>query len=440
MYFLVPKRFQWLALLAASYTFYFLNSEWLLLILIVTTAVTFYVGQAIGRVHKKGEEEMAAAKLAGKAKREAKAKLKKQSGRVLWIGILFDLGMLLFLKYFNFFAGNANHLLKHFGWQFPKLHLLLPLGISFYTLQAMAYLIDVHRGKYEPEKSLPKFMLFMSYFPQIVQGPIARYRHLAGQLCEEHHFDYQRLCFGAQLMMWGWMKKTIIADRIAVIGFSAGGHLAASAATMSKNRPNAAILGYPVIDGGYASGAPDVAAAVDEKTCPCFVFATRTDNLVPVENSLHLLNALCRNEIAFESHIYSNGPHGLSTGEGSLNPLNFCSRYPDWVDDSITWLEDVLGTVGPEGPGAPRFGAAINGNREEKLNLNCTIAHLRRFPEARALLRELLPESEGENAMPESAGKVITLGSTLEWLGLDAEAIGRIARRLGEIENNPREE
>ena len=112
-------------------------------------------------------------------------------------------------------------------------------------------------------------------------------------------------------------------DRIAVIGFSAGGHLAACAATMSVNRPNAAILGYPVIDGAcardYLPSAPDVIEHVDGNTCPCFVFATRTDNLVPAENALHLINALWAHEIAFESHIYSNGPHGLSTGDASIN-------------------------------------------------------------------------------------------------------------------------
>ncbi len=131
----------------------------------------------------------------------------------------------------------------------------------------------------------------------------------------------------------------VVADRIAVICFSAGGHLAASAATMSRRRPAAAILGYPVIDGAcardYLPSAPDVPSAVTPETCPCFIFATRTDNLVPVENALHMADALCRNDVAFECHIYGNGPHGLSTGDVSVNRGRFCARYADWTADSL---------------------------------------------------------------------------------------------------------
>ena len=226
----------------------------------------------------------------------------------------------------------------------------------------------------------------------------------------------------------------VMQERIAVIGFSAGGHLAACAATMSKNRPNAAILGYPVIDAdsvrGYVGEAPDAAAAVDARTCPCFVFATRTDNLVPVDNSLHFIDALCRNDIAFESHIYSNGPHGMTTGEGFLGGGSCCSRYPRWVEDSVSWLEDVLGAFGE-----PRFGSRINGNRDETLNLDCTLEYLQRFPEARQLLEELMPPQEGGMQLQKSAARVLTLGSTLSWNGADAEKLAYAARRLGTIKN-----
>ena len=104
-------------------------------------------------------------------------------------------------------------------------------------------------------------------------------------------------------------------DKLAVIGFSAGGHLAACAAAMAGQRPNAAILGYPVIDKGtveaYLPGAPDAAKAVDEHTCPCFVFAGRDDTTVPVANTLAWLEALTRYDISYECHIYSQAGHGL---------------------------------------------------------------------------------------------------------------------------------
>lgn len=229
----------------------------------------------------------------------------------------------------------------------------------------------------------------------------------------------------------------VVPERIAVIGFSAGGHLAACAATMAVHRPNAAILGYPVIDGAcardYLPSAPDVPSAVDRYTCPCFVFATRTDNLVPVSNAVHMVDALCANGIAFESHIYANGPHGLSTGDSSLNHLPFCGRYPAWVPDSIAWLEDVLGGVKSSGLTDPRFGPKINGNREKNLNLDCTIAYLAEHPEGKKILEEI---TGGQQAAPSAAASVITLRDSLAYMGFDAEKTKAVEARLHAIENN----
>ena len=228
----------------------------------------------------------------------------------------------------------------------------------------------------------------------------------------------------------------VVSDRIAVIGFSAGGHLAACAATMSVNRPNAAILGYPVIDlecvRDYLPSAPDVPSAVDEQTCPCFVFATRTDNLVPVSNAVHMIDALCAKGIAFESHIYSNGPHGLTTGDSSVNHLPFCNRYPTWVPDSIDWLADVLGGLKSSGLTEPRFGAKINGNRDQTLNLDCTMKHLMAHPLGRELLAEIFP---GEPAFPPAAADVITLRDSLQYARLDDETVRAIEQRLLSIDN-----
>lgn len=229
----------------------------------------------------------------------------------------------------------------------------------------------------------------------------------------------------------------VVRDRIAVVGFSAGGHLAACAATMSKHRPNAAILGYPVIDGDcvreYQRTAPDVVAHVDGNTCPCFVFATRTDNLVPAANTIHLIDALYQNEVAFESHIYSNGPHGLSTGDESIEGNSFCDRYARWVADSIAWLDDVLGGVTPKGLAAPRFGPKVNGNRERTLNLDCTLAHLMGNPAARALLDAAAP-GWGDD-LPSGRATVIRLGDALSYMGLDEGRVRAIGERLNAIDN-----
>ena len=189
-------------------------------------------------------------------------------------------------------------------------------------------------------------------------------------------------------------------DKVAVIGFSAGGHLAAAAATLAKNKPNAAILGYPVTEGATARGceatAPDLVSAVDSKTCPCFVFATRTDNLVPISNTLNFVNALAECGISFESHIYAYGPHGFSTGNSSvmLPGTNICSRANSWVTDSISWLKDMLGDFGMGAMAEPKCGRRINDDYEEFFSVDCTVAHLMANDHARAVLTPMMAAAQ----------------------------------------------
>ncbi|MBQ6523642.1 MAG: MBOAT family protein, partial [Atopobiaceae bacterium] len=151
-------------------------------------------------------------------KREKKQATKRASRRVLTLGILVDLAPLLIMKYSGFFATSVNAVIARLGsgTRLPALNLLLPLGISFYTLQAIAYLVDIYRGKVQADRNPAKFMLFMSFFPQIVQGPIPRHSQLAHQLYEGHDFDYDRLCKGVQLMVWGLFKKLVVGERIAI--------------------------------------------------------------------------------------------------------------------------------------------------------------------------------------------------------------------------------
>ena len=213
LYFAMPKRSRWVVLLVASYVFFFLNSEYLIAVLFGQTLATFLVGRWMSRISDKFAQP---ADAPAAEKKEAKASAKKAKKRALLVGIVVNIGTWLFLKYYNFFADNANVLLSLLGVELPSLGLLVPVGLSFYTLQAVAYLVDVQRGKAEADTSLPKFMLFMSYFPQILQGPIPRYNDLAHQLYEGHSFNYKNLCFGAQLILWGFIKKLVIADRLAV--------------------------------------------------------------------------------------------------------------------------------------------------------------------------------------------------------------------------------
>ena len=137
-------------------------------------------------------------------------------------------------------------------------------------------------------------------------------------------------------------------EKIAVIGFSAGGHLAGCTATISDCKPKAAILGYPVLNrktvDKYSTQTPDVVAAVDENTCPCFIFASRNDNTVPIANTIEFIDALNKHGVGFECHIYSDAPHGFSVADETVNTdsLYLCSRTPNWTKDSIEWLKETL--------------------------------------------------------------------------------------------------
>ena len=220
-YFMIPQKFRWIVLLIASYVFYWLNSKWLVFVLLSMTLITWLIGLWIQRVKDTNAVflETLGKELPRKERKESKETTKRKTRRILFLGIALDLLMLLFLKYYNFFGNNINLLLNKLGTEgtvIPQLNLLLPLGISFYTLQAISYMTDIYRGKTQPDRNPAKFMLFMSFFPQIVQGPIPRHARLANQLYEGHAFSYENLCFGAQLMLWGVLKKIVIAERLAI--------------------------------------------------------------------------------------------------------------------------------------------------------------------------------------------------------------------------------
>ena len=187
----------------------------------------------------------------------------------------------------------------------------------------------------------------------------------------------------------------IIADRIAVIGFSAGGHLAACAATISQNRPNAAILGYAALEQDIASACqpdtdiPSPTDYVDGKTPPCFLFAARDDMVVPVHNTVNFQSALIRYGIRFESHIYAYGGHGFGTGDACIANSPLCSRVPNWVKDSIGWLEDIFGRLTPKGLEKPVCEPLINGDGQEMLSVDCTFGHLQKQKAAQPLMTDI---------------------------------------------------
>jgi len=217
LYFIFPKKAKWVVLLVSSYIYYWISSNKLIVYLLITTLSIYLLALWMGKIDKQTKEKCKA--IESKEERKViknKAKIKKKW--IIVLAVTINFGILVILKYFNFIAGNLNSLLKllNFSIEIPFQKFIIPLGISYYTLQSISYVIDVYRGKYEPDKNLGRVALFVSFFPQIVQGPIGRYEHLAYQLYEPHEFEYKRVKFGIQLMLWGYFKKMVIADRAAL--------------------------------------------------------------------------------------------------------------------------------------------------------------------------------------------------------------------------------
>lgn len=219
LYFLFPLKKRWLVLLGASYIFYMASSIKLTAFLLLTTATTFYAGKRLGGLNEETASWLSEHKkdMDREAKKQYKQQQTRKKRRVVLFAVLWNVGILCVLKYTGFVFSSLNRLTSPLGLALPGIRLLLPLGISFYTFQAVGYVIDVYRGKYKPDKSFLQYMLFVSYFPQIIQGPISRHDQLAGQLYEGHRFDYTRVTLGLQLILWGLIKKMVLADRLLLV-------------------------------------------------------------------------------------------------------------------------------------------------------------------------------------------------------------------------------
>lgn len=179
---------------------------------------------------------------------------------------------------------------------------------------------------------------------------------------------------------WGIDEK-----RIAVVGFSAGGHLAACAATVADHKPAAAILVYPAILKEICDvcqpGMPYPNEIVDGNTCPCFIVAARDDHAVDIKNSLMFELALAEHGIPFESHIYSFGGHGFSIGEEWVNTNSVSARVPSWVEDSIGWLKENIGELTGKGFTEPNIAVGKNGDHAPVLSITCSLKHILRQEE-----------------------------------------------------------
>ena len=195
LYFILPQKIRWFLLLASSCYFYMAFIPVYILILGFTIIVDYFAGiyieQAVGRRRK----------------------------LFLIFSLIANIGVLAVFKYYNFLNENLSFLFQSFGlnYQIPFLSILLPIGLSFHTFQAMSYTIEVYRGRYKAERHFGIYALYVMFYPQLVAGPIERPQNLLHQFREKHYFDYDRITSGLRLMAWGLFKKVVIADRLAIV-------------------------------------------------------------------------------------------------------------------------------------------------------------------------------------------------------------------------------
>jgi D-alanyl-lipoteichoic acid acyltransferase DltB (MBOAT superfamily) len=146
--------------------------------------------------------------------------IQKTKKRFLYLSLASNLSVLFIFKYFNFFLDNTNEIiqLSNSNYQLPYLEVILPVGISFYTFQTLSYSLDIYNGKIKtPEKNIGIFALFVSFFPQLVAGPIERASNLLPQFHQKHDFSFDKAASGLTLALWGLFKKVVVADRLSII-------------------------------------------------------------------------------------------------------------------------------------------------------------------------------------------------------------------------------
>ncbi len=191
LYWILPHRGRWILLLIASYIFYMSWNIWLIVLIMITTVTAYGFAIAIERAES--------------------LKLKKL---YLAFTLIICLGLLVFFKYVNFILESAVGVIRLFNTEQDDiiLNVILPVGISFYTFQTLSYVIDVYRGDFKAEKHFGYFALYVSYFPQLVAGPIERPQNLLPQLREEHKFDENDIRAGGKWLLSGFFRKCVVAD------------------------------------------------------------------------------------------------------------------------------------------------------------------------------------------------------------------------------------
>ena len=199
LYYLVPKKLQWVVLLLASMVFYLAGGVKSAVWLVLVAAVTWLTGLLLARQNARPAPD-----------KQTKAAVRRVKKRICAVCAVLCFGLLYLMKYWNF---TASALPSALGDKLPRWDFVVPMGLSYFIFQAVGYVIDVYRGKTDAQKNPLRYGLFVSFFPQLIQGPIARFDQLESQLVTPHRFDLDGIERGLLLMLWGWFKKKVIADR-----------------------------------------------------------------------------------------------------------------------------------------------------------------------------------------------------------------------------------
>lgn len=218
LYYVLPKRFQGVLLLAASYFFYVQGGLFYPVFLFITSLTVYGAACRMQKISNEREQglQMHGNEMKREERKQYRQQTRQQMKRWMLAALLLNLGILVVLKYSNFVIENINEVFYILGSdrEITYVDLVLPIGISFYTFQALGYLLDVYWQRIHAQNNFLKFALFVSFFPQLSQGPISRYGDLSQTLYEPHTFEWKTVRFGLERMLWGYFKKLVIADRV----------------------------------------------------------------------------------------------------------------------------------------------------------------------------------------------------------------------------------
>ncbi len=214
LYYIVGRRRQKWVLMLGNLAFFAIAGIKYVPFVLVTLLATYFAGRKIGTIYENLNDRLASCK-SPEEKKLARADAKTSSKKVLIMTLIVAVGLLAVCKYTIFALENVNRILNVLdASQIPMFNMVLPIGISFYTFMAISYVLDVYWKRYEAEKDFVFYAAYLAYFPHVVQGPIDRYNRFKAQVKEGVKLSYHNLTFGAQLAIWGFFKKMVIADRL----------------------------------------------------------------------------------------------------------------------------------------------------------------------------------------------------------------------------------